>query len=154
MSSDERVREGKNVPIRILVVDDEKDVCFILKNHLMFEGFEVVTAFDGFKGMAQAMKYKPDIIILDVMMPKMSGFQVCANLRKNPEFENTPIIFLSAKDTPQDKAWGLRTGATKYLTKPFSTQELTMAVREIAKDVKIGTDREALPADTDVKFEG
>jgi DNA-binding response OmpR family regulator len=140
--------------IRVLIVDDEEDVCYVVKNHLLLHGFEVVTANDGFKGMTLAMKYRPDIIILDVMMPKMSGFQVCANLRKRPEFADTPIIFLTAKDTPQDEAWGIRSGASKYMTKPFETRELTALVRETAALIREIKTRESIPVDSDVKFEG
>jgi two-component system alkaline phosphatase synthesis response regulator PhoP len=142
------------MPIRVLVVDDEEDVIYVVKNHLLLHGFEVVTANDGFKGMTLAMKYRPDIIILDVMMPKMSGFQVCANLRKLPEFEETPIIFLTAKDTPQDEAWGVRSGASRYMTKPFDTRELTATIRETAALIREIKNRESIPMDSDVKFEG
>ena len=116
---------------RILVVDDSKDVCTIVKNALTMRGLEVITVTDGFAAMTSAMKYRPDLILLDVMMPKMSGFQVCENLRKRIEFAETPILFLTAKDTPQDEMWGRRVGGSLYLTKPFEVRELVKLVEQI-----------------------
>jgi len=139
---------------RILVVDDDADVCALLKSALLLKGYEVLTACDGFAASTMAMKYLPDLIILDVMMPKMSGFQVCQNLRRMPRFVETPIVFLTAKDTPGDEAWGLKMGGSHYVTKPFDLHELTAIVERILANVKEITDRPSYdPLRRDARFE-
>jgi len=142
------------MPKRVLVVDDDADVCALLKSALFVKGHEVLTATDGFAASTMAMKYLPDLIILDVMMPKMSGFQVCQNLRRMPQFRETPILFLTAKDTPKDEEWGLKMGGTHYVTKPFELNELLATVERILASVREITDRPPYePFRRDTRFE-
>lgn len=114
--------EGK----KILIVDDEKNIVDILKYNLKREGFSTVEAFDGEQAVNCAVAQKPDLILLDIMLPKMDGFTVCKKLRQTL---NTPIIMLTAKEEEVDKVLGLELGADDYITKPFSPRELMARVK-------------------------
>ncbi|MDQ0209111.1 response regulator YycF [Alkalicoccobacillus murimartini] len=111
---------------RILVVDDERPIADILKFNLEKEGFEVVCAYDGVEAMEQVKQEKPDLILLDIMLPHKDGMEVCKEVRKNYDI---PIIMLTAKDSEIDKVLGLELGADDYVTKPFSTRELLARVK-------------------------
>lgn len=111
---------------KILVVDDEKPISDIVKFSLSKEGFDVVTAFDGESGLALFHATKPDLVILDLMLPKMDGLEVCREIRK---VSHVPIIMVTAKDSEIDKVLGLELGADDYVTKPFSNRELTARVK-------------------------
>ena len=110
----------------ILVVDDEAPIVEILKFNLTKSGYRVITAFDGEEGYNLALSEKPDLILLDVMLPKMEGFEVCKKVR---EKQSTPIIMLTARDEEVDKVLGLELGADDYITKPFSVRELLARVK-------------------------
>ena len=110
----------------ILVVDDEKPIVDILKLNLEKNGFSVLTAYDGEQAVAVAAREHPDLILLDVMLPKMDGFQVCQKIR---ETLATPIIMLTAREEEVDKVLGLELGADDYMTKPFSLRELMARVK-------------------------
>lgn len=116
---------------KILVVDDEQNMRTGLKDNLEFEGYEVETANDGEEGLKKILVNKYDLIILDVMMPKKSGFDVCKETRKNGI--TTPIILLTAKGEEIDKVVGLEIGADDYVTKPFSLRELLARVKAILR---------------------
>ncbi|HQJ45929.1 MAG TPA: response regulator transcription factor, partial [Ignavibacteriaceae bacterium] len=116
---------------KILVVDDEQNMRTGLKDNLEFEGYEVETANDGEEGLKKILVNKYDLIILDVMMPKKSGFDVCKETRKNGI--TTPIILLTAKGEEIDKVVGLEIGADDYVTKPFSLRELIARVKAILR---------------------
>lgn len=126
---------------RILVVDDDIDTCILVRSFLFMKGYEVLIATDGFRASAMALEYLPDLIILDVMMPKMSGFQVCQNLRRMEPFRKTPIILLTAKDSPADEEWGRKMGCTAYVTKPYDPHQLTALVDEVLANVEEIADR-------------
>lgn len=111
---------------KILVVDDEKSIVDILEFNLRKEGYEVVTAGDGLQCMLQFQKERPDLVLLDVMMPELNGFEV---LRKIREFSNTPVIILTARAEEVDTVLGLELGADDYVSKPFSIRELMARVR-------------------------
>ncbi|WP_038289083.1 response regulator YycF [Acetivibrio straminisolvens] len=111
---------------KILVVDDEKNIVDILKFNLTKEGFSTVEANDGEQAIELALSEKPDLILLDIMLPKMDGFTVCRKLR---ESVSTPIIMITAKEEEVDKVLGLELGADDYITKPFSTRELMARVK-------------------------
>lgn len=111
---------------KILVVDDEKNIVDILKYNLEKEGYDVISAFDGKTAILMALKHKPDLILLDVMLPEYDGLSVCRKLR---ESITTPIIMLSAKSEELDKILGLEMGADDYITKPFSPRELIARVK-------------------------
>ncbi len=110
----------------ILVVDDEAPIVEILKFNLQKSGYKVISAYDGEEGYYLAISEKPDLILLDVMLPKMEGFEV---LRKVREKQSTPIIMLTARDEEVDKILGLELGADDYITKPFSVRELLARVK-------------------------
>ncbi|BDR56569.1 response regulator YycF [Xylocopilactobacillus apis] len=111
---------------KILVVDDEKPITDIIKFNLSKEGFDVVTAFDGEDALAKTKSESPDLILLDLMLPKIDGLEVARQIRKT---QNTPIIIISAKDDEIDKIIGLELGADDYVTKPFSNRELVARVK-------------------------
>ncbi len=112
---------------RILIVEDEKSIVDIIRFNLDREGYAVLEAYDGEAGLALARAEKPDLILLDVMMPKMMGFDVCRALRG--EGDNVPVIILTAREEEEDKVLGLEIGADDYITKPFSMRELIARVR-------------------------
>lgn len=111
---------------KILVVDDEKNIVDILRYNLEKEGYDVICAYDGKEAIFQAMKHKPDLILLDIMLPEYDGFIICRKLR---ESMTVPIIMLSAKGEELDKVIGLEMGADDYITKPFSARELIARVK-------------------------
>ena len=112
--------------MKILVVDDEKLVVKGIKFNLEHDGYEVVTAFDGESAVALTGSEKPDLVILDLMMPKLDGLEACMQIRA---FSNVPIIMLTARSTDMDKLMGFECGADDYVTKPFNPQELAARVR-------------------------
>lgn len=114
---------------KILVVDDERNIVELIKFNLVKENWQVDFAFDGFTAIDKAVKNRPDIIILDIMLPEMDGYEVCRRLRAEKETESIPIIMLSAKSEELDKILGLEIGADDYLTKPFSPRELTARIK-------------------------
>ncbi len=124
-------REGDERRQKILIVEDEPDMVLGLRDNFEFEGYEVVTASDGAAGLDKARSEKPDLMILDIMMPKLSGLEVCKTLR-GEGFEK-PIIMLTARGQEIDKVVGLELGADDYVTKPFSIRELLARVRAILR---------------------
>jgi two-component system alkaline phosphatase synthesis response regulator PhoP len=124
-------REGDERRQKILIVEDEPDMVLGLRDNFEFEGYEVVTASDGAAGLERARSEKPDLLILDIMMPKLSGLEVCKTLR-GEGFEK-PIIMLTARGQEIDKVVGLELGADDYVTKPFSIRELLARVRAILR---------------------
>jgi DNA-binding response OmpR family regulator len=116
---------------RLLIVDDDKEIRELLKVDLQLSGYLVDTANDGQEGLAMALKNAYDLILLDVMMPKMDGFEVCQNIRKvNKEI---PVLLLTAKGAIEDKVVGFENGADDYLVKPFDIQELLVRVRALLR---------------------
>ncbi|MGM0688595.1 MAG: response regulator [Bacillota bacterium] len=119
---------------KILVVDDEKPIVEILKYNLEKEGYRVVTAFDGEEALKMVDTESPDVIVLDIMLPKKDGFTVCREIRFSRE---TPIIMLTAKEMEMDKVLGLELGADDYVTKPFSAREVTARIKAILRRSKV-----------------
>lgn len=120
----------------ILVVDDEKPISDIITFNLKNEGFEVITAYDGEEALEKFAEHNPDLVLLDLMLPKIEGLEVCREIRKT---SSVPIIMLTAKDSEIDKVLGLELGADDYVTKPFSNRELVARVkanlrRNVTKD--------------------
>lgn len=111
---------------RILIVEDEKKIARFLELELQHEGYEVDTASDGRTGLEKALNWKPDLMILDLMLPELSGIEVCRRLRHESDL---PIIMLTAKDDVSDKVMGLDMGADDYMTKPFAIEELLARIR-------------------------
>ena len=116
---------------RILVIEDEPQMLLGLRDNLELEGYEVQTAADGDEGLARAASFSPDLVILDVMLPKKNGFDVCRELRARSN--TTPIVMLTARSAETDKVLGLELGADDYVTKPFSITELLARVRAVLR---------------------
>lgn len=119
---------------KVLIVDDEKNIVEILKFNLKKEGFDTIEAYDGEQAIERALSDKPDLILLDVMLPKMDGFTVCRKLRQQI---STPILMLTAREEEVDKVLGLELGADDYITKPFSQRELMARVKANIRRVSI-----------------
>lgn len=116
-------------PFRILVVDDEPDLVVLLEEHLTQEGYTVSTATTGMQAITRARQEMPDLILLDVMMPGVSGFDVCNILQDAPETAAIPVVFLTAVTDTKRKVMGLNLGADDYITKPFDLHELAARVQ-------------------------
>lgn len=119
---------------RILIVEDDSSIVFGLQKNLKFEGYEVLVAGDGESGLELAISGRPDLIILDIMLPKVNGFEICETLRRKGV--DIPIIFLTAKGQESDKILGLDLGGDDYITKPFSLRELLARVKTVLRRVK------------------
>ncbi len=119
--------------VNILVIDDESDLVELLKYNLAKEGYNVEFAFNGFDGIKIAEVVKPDIIILDLMLPDINGYEVCKRIKQDSRLSGVPVIFLSAKQEEVDKILGFEAGAEDYIIKPFSVNELLARVRAILK---------------------
>jgi len=109
---------------KILIADDEPNSLETLRQRLEFEGLSVVTATDGEETLKKVKEDKIALLLLDVMMPKVNGYQVCRELKQDPETKNIPIVLLTAKAQESDKFWGKETGADDYVTKPYDLDEL------------------------------
>ena len=116
---------------RILVVDDEIYIVHILDFSLGMEGYEVITALDGEQALEKARSEKPDLIVLDIMMPKLDGYETCKRLKADPETKDVPVILLSAKGRNVDQKVGFEVGADDYITKPFSPRKLVERINAI-----------------------
>lgn len=119
----------------VLIVDDEPDILSLLGLHLKLNGYNVLQANNGLKGLEAASHEKPDIIVLDVMMPEMDGFEVATRLKSNPETSDIPIIFLTARTQTDDKIKGLMAGADDYMIKPFDFEELELRIKRTLKSI-------------------
>jgi DNA-binding response OmpR family regulator len=119
---------------RILLVEDEPELNRAIKIRLEAAGFEIISAMDGEEGLEMARKEKPDLIVLDLILPNMSGFDVCHKLKIDKEYKDIPIIMLTAKFQPNDIRFGIAMGADAYITKPYESQELFTKIGELLKD--------------------
>src|SRR5262245_38736895 len=122
----------------ILVVDDEPDVVQLIDYNLKGSGYEVITAADGEEALNKARSAAPDVIILDLMLPKIDGIEVCKLLRR--EFNSTPIVMLTAKTSETDRVLGFELGADDYVTKPFSPRELILRVKRLLQGTRAKTE--------------
>ena len=116
---------------KILVVEDERDIRDLISFTLRFAGYDVVTGTNGLEAIDGAQREKPDIILMDVRMPQMTGFEACQKIKAIPELQSIPIVFLSAKGQESEIQAGLDAGATEYLLKPFAPDDLIRRVKEI-----------------------
>jgi twitching motility two-component system response regulator PilG len=112
-----------------MVIDDSQTIRRTAETLLAREGYEVITAQDGFEALSKIADHNPDIIFIDIMMPRLDGYQACALIKGNPKFSGTPVIMLSSKDGLFDRARGRIVGSDEYLTKPFTKDELIGAVK-------------------------
>ncbi len=116
---------------KILVIDDEPDLVKALEVRLKSEGYDVITAFDGLSGLNLAREQQPDIILLDIMLPKLDGYKVSRFLKFDEQYKKIPIIMVTAKAEEHDKELGTETGADLYITKPFDEDELLSSIRRL-----------------------
>ena len=125
--------QDKKTVSKVMVIDDSQTIRRTAETLLTREGYAVVTAQDGFEALAKIAEQNPDIIFVDIMMPRLDGYQACALIKGNPRFAKTPVIMLSSKDGLFDRARGRIVGSDEYLTKPFTKDELIGAVRANVK---------------------
>ena len=144
--------EKKKMLYKILVVDDEKDIVDILKYNLEKENeFEVITAFDGKEALDKAFSEKPGLIILDIMMPELNGFDVCKKLKSNPATAKIPVVFLTAKENEIDEIIGLELGADDYIQKPISPRKVIARVKSVIRRTYTEPDK-SVKAEGYIKF--
>ncbi len=136
--------------VKILVVEDDGAILFALQKNLQFEGYEVILASDGETGLRRALEDRPQLIVLDIMLPRMSGFEVCEAIRKQEI--DIPVIFLSAKAQEMDRIAGLNLGADDYITKPFSIRELLARVKTVLRRSQGETQETLRFGDVEVNF--
>jgi twitching motility two-component system response regulator PilG len=113
---------------RVMVVDDSKTIRRTAETLLRKEGFEVVTAMDGFEALGKIVDYQPDLIFLDIMMPRLDGYQTCALIKHHRIFRNTPVVMVSSRDGLFDRARGRVVGSDRYITKPFTKEDLLAVI--------------------------
>ncbi len=119
---------------KILIVDDEKDLVEVLKVRLRTAGYEVIVAHDGHEGLEMAKKQSPDLIILDLMLPKIDGYSVCRMIKFDEKYFNIPILIFSARTNESDKILAKEVGADDYITKPYEPQTLMFKIKELLKE--------------------
>jgi two-component system alkaline phosphatase synthesis response regulator PhoP len=142
----------RKMKFKILVVDDEKDIVDLLKYNLDKENdFEVITALNGKEAIEQAIENKPDLVLLDIMMPEMNGFDVCKKLKNSPLTSNVPVIFLTAKENEIDEIIGLELGADDYIQKPISPRKVIARVKSVIRRVYTESDK-TIKTDEHIKF--
>ncbi len=127
--STEASHDSAPVAPKVMVIDDSQTIRRTAETLLMKEGYTVITAADGFEALAKIADQKPDLIFIDIMMPRLDGYQACALIKNNAHYAKTPVIMLSSKDGLFDRARGRIVGSDEYLTKPFTKDELIGAVR-------------------------
>ena len=131
----------------ILIIEDDPDIVELLRYNLERESYRVTSAGTGVEGLAQLERERPDLLILDLMLPEISGFEVCRRLRRNPELQSLPVIMLTARSEEADVIAGIELGADDYITKPFSPRELVARVGAVLR--RIGRTEEQAPASGD-----
>lgn len=135
---------------KILIVEDEKDIRELIIYALEAKGYETISADDGEKALKMLKENKPDLVILDWMLPSVSGLEICRNIRRDKNIKNIPIIMLTAKITEDDKILGLDSGADDYVTKPFSTAELASRVKAILRRTERNNSKKLKYADIEM----
>ena len=125
--------------IKVLVIDDSNTIRRSAELFLRQAGYEVILAEDGFDALAKISDHHPQIIFVDIMMPRLDGYQTCALIKQNPNLKSTPVIMLSSKDGVFDRARGRLAGSDRYLTKPFTKEGLIEAVNQYVKTVPVST---------------
>ena len=127
---EEMDNSGGLTGLKVMVIDDSKTIRRTAETLLKKEGCDVVTATDGFEALAKIADHQPQVIFVDIMMPRLDGYQTCALIKNNQVFKSTPVIMLSSKDGLFDKARGRIVGSEQYVTKPFTREELLDAIRK------------------------
>lgn len=129
--------------LKILIVDDEEHIVELLKFNLEVKGYKVLCAYDGVDGFNLAKEEKPDLVLLDLMLPGIDGIEVCRRMKSDSELKKTPVIMLTAKNLEQDKIKGLEIGADDYITKPFSVKELMARIKAVLRRFDLAREPEA-----------
>ena len=119
---------------KVLVIDDSATICLIMARALRKAGYQVITASNGKEGLTKALQERPHCVVLDVVLPGISGYGLCRQLRALDPKHNLSIIMVSTKNTRLDQSWGLRQGADRYLPKPFSEEMLVQTVKEVIRE--------------------
>ena len=132
-ASDEMTAKAEKDTKRILIVDDEEDLVKLVKKCLEHYHYEVITAYDGQEGLEKAKTEKPDLIILDLMLPKINGYKVCGLLKKDTRYAKIPVILFTAKTEEKDLKLGEEVGADAYIIKPFEREILLAKIKELIK---------------------
>jgi twitching motility two-component system response regulator PilG len=128
---DARVADGvAGRCVKVMVIDDSKTIRRTAETLLKKEGFDVITATDGFEALSMIADHQPDLILLDIMMPRLDGYQTCALIKHHRVFRHTPVIMLSSKDGLFDRARGRVVGSDNYITKPFTREELLTVIEQ------------------------
>lgn len=133
MDTNDTAQSAEFEGLKVMVVDDSKTIRRTAETLLARAGCEVESALDGFDALGRIPVFEPDLIFVDILMPRLDGYQTCALIKNNRRFRRTPVILLSSKDSIFDKARGRIVGADDYLTKPFTSDELLMALRQYAR---------------------
>ena len=123
--------------VKVLVIDDSNTIRRSAEIFLRQAGFDVVLAEDGFDALAKITDHQPRVIFVDIMMPRLDGYQTCALIKQNPQLKSTPVIMLSSKDGVFDRARGRLAGSDRYLTKPFTKEGLVQVVQEMMKPAPV-----------------
>ena len=118
---------------RVLIIEDDKDIVELVRYNLANEGFQVSAAFDGSAGLSTLKKTPPDLLLLDLMLPKLSGLDICREIRRDDSLNRLPILMLTARGDEADRVVGLEMGADDYVTKPFSPRELLARVKALLR---------------------
>jgi twitching motility two-component system response regulator PilG len=126
----EGVAGGDRSVFTVMIIDDSKTIRRTAESLLRNEGFDVVTAVDGFEALSKIVDYQPDLIFMDIMMPRLDGYQTCALIKHHRVFKHTPVVMLSSKDGLFDRARGRVVGSDHYITKPFTREELLSAIEQ------------------------
>jgi DNA-binding response OmpR family regulator len=121
---------------RVLIIEDDRDIVELVRYNLEKEGFQVTSTGDGMAGLAQLQKSPPDLLLLDLMLPKLTGLEICKAVRRNESLNRLPILILSARGEEADRVIGLELGADDYVTKPFSPRELVARVKALLRRVQ------------------
>ena len=135
---------------KILIVEDEKDIRDLIIYSLEGKGYQTISTDDGEKAIKMLKENKPDLVILDWMLPSVSGLEICRSIRRDIKTKNIPIIMLTAKITEEDKVLGLDSGADDYITKPFSTAELSSRVKAILRRIERNNNKKLKYADIEM----
>ena len=133
MEAENDAADAPQGAITVMVVDDSKTIRNVATKLLHKEGYTVVTADDGFEALPKIVDHRPDIIFLDVMMPRLDGYQTCSVIKNNVQFKDTPIVMLSSKDGVFDKAKGRLVGSEQFVSKPFTKEDLLEAIEQHAR---------------------
>ena len=137
--------------IKILAVDDDAMVLAVIKKRLEFAGYEVITAMEGLEGLKKARSENPDLIVLDLILPNLNGYQICAMLKRDSKYRNIPIIMLTSRSQKADIAEGMKAGADAYITKPYDPDEFIAKIQILLTGSQQNKDQQPEPSTDDKK---